>query len=372
MLKSRFPNAMLPMEFGNRRPMQNRLFFSSMGLDLCDGDGLPKPDFFKLYESLIEGGCGFGFLCNASVDLASRYNSKGLKIVSERHAEALAPLIDFARSRGVSLGVQLQHYGAQAADADATTPSPRMSEEAIEDCIGQFVRAALLARKAGAPMVQLQAANGYLLSSFLSPYTNHRTDAWGGTPTKRARLVVTIVDRILQATQGDLAVSIRLGIDDGLGDVGQQPAFLTQVVQDLEQAGVASIECSVGLRKTFGSFFSDNDKTLEILRNGCRLLGHDLRIPIGFTGSVVSVAQADEIIGAGDADFVGFARAVLADNQLVAKELAGDFDAVHRCLGDAFCFRDKKETTADRVFCCVNPAYPRPKRLQDLYEDGLR
>lgn len=77
-------------------------------------------------------------------------------------------------------------------------------------------------------------------------------------------------------------------------------------------------------------------------RAGCRYLKRFVRIPLGFTGSVADVAQADEIIASGDADFVGFGRAMLADQRFVAKQLAGRADQVNRCRGDAFCFRDKK------------------------------
>ena len=97
-----------------------------------------------------------------------------------------------------------------------------------------------------------------------------------------------------------------------------------------------------------------------------------MRIPLGFTGSVADVAQADEIIASGDADFVGFGRAMLADNHFVAKQLAGRADQVHRCRGDAFCFRDKKDPMAERVYCCVNPEYRRPEQLQQHYEETLK
>ncbi|WP_028303035.1 NADH:flavin oxidoreductase [Oceanospirillum maris] len=365
------------ISFGKNVFAKNRLFFASMGLDLCDDSGYPKEAFFSLYQSLIKGGCGFGYLCNASVTSASRFNSRGLKLTTEQHAHALRPLFNWAKSNNFILGVQLQHYGMQG-DGVALSPSGvslrngnesiAMSEEQIQDCIEQFVISAIFAQKANAPIIQLQAANGYLLSSFLSPKTNLRQDFWGGTPLKRANIVISIIKEIIKATDGQIPVSVRLGIDDGFLADGQKPHLLKDVIFAFEEAGVASIECSVGVSDTFSQFFSNTEETLSILRKGTKLLKEQVKIPVGFSGSVFSVSKAKEILESGDADFVGFARAVLADNHLVVKELNGFDDDVNRCLGDAFCFRDKKETSAERVYCCVNPDYLRPDKLKVVYK----
>jgi 2,4-dienoyl-CoA reductase-like NADH-dependent reductase (Old Yellow Enzyme family) len=382
-----YPAATRPLRFSDTLNARNRLYFAPMGLDLCGADGQPTPAFHALYGALMDGGCGFGFLGNASVDASSRYNGRGLKLTSAAHADALRPLFEVARRHAFPLGVQLQHYGPQGMPAQADgvllspsgVPSPStlrkfpdartvaMTDAQIHACIEQFATAARHAHDAGAPLIQLQASNGYLISSFLSPRTNLRTDAWGGSPLARARFLLAIVERIRAVTNGAAAVTVRLGIDDGLDD-GQRPEFLADVVAALEEAGVAAITCSIGVSETFRTFFGEQSLAFERSRHGCRFLKQFTRVPVGFTGSVADVATAERLIADGDADFVGFARAVLADNQLVAKELAGRADSVHRCQWDARCFRDKREPLADRVYCCVNPAYPRPDALQQHYE----
>ncbi|WP_085579962.1 MULTISPECIES: NADH:flavin oxidoreductase [unclassified Pseudomonas] len=383
--------ATVALHFGAQAVAKNRLYFSSLGMDLCDGNGFPRPEFFKVYQSLMYGGSGFGFLGNASVDAEARYNGRGLRLTSPAHAEALRPLFEAARQRDFPLGVQLQHYGPQAlpsAQGEILTPSGiaspailkafpearavAMTHTQILRCIDQFAAAALHAQQAGAALIQIQASNGYLVSSFLSPRTNRREDEWGGSPLKRARLLLAIVDGIRRATGDRVPVTVRLGIDDGLGEDGQQAVLLGDVVVALEAAGVAAITCSTGVSETFPFFFKNKDKALAMSREGCRYLKGFVRIPMGFTGSVSGVAQANEIIGCGDADFIGFGRAMLADNRFVAKELAGRDAEVTRCRGDAFCFRDKKDPMAERVYCCVNPDYRRPEKLQLHYEESLK
>jgi 2,4-dienoyl-CoA reductase-like NADH-dependent reductase (Old Yellow Enzyme family) len=379
------------LHFGTHAVAKNRLYFSSLGMDLCNEHGFPGPEFFAVYQSLMDGGCGFGFLGNANVDADSRYNSRGLALTTPAHTQALRPLFQAARERGFLLGVQLQHYGPQAIPsehgiilspsgiASATVldafPQARavaMSHEQILRCIDQFSAAARLAQQAGASLIQIQASNGYLVSSFLSPKTNRREDEWGGSPVKRARLLLSIVEGIRKATDDKVAITVRLGMDDGLGEEGQHAGLLGDVVVALEASGVSAITCSTGISETFRFFFKNKEKALAMSREGCRYLKSFVQIPLGFTGSVKNVAQANEIIESGDADFVGFGRAMLADNHFVAKELAGRKDLVTRCRGDDFCFRDKKEPMATRVYCCVNPDYRRPEKLQQFYEENLK
>lgn len=376
------------LTFSPKLSASNRLYFAPMGFDLCDAQGIPTAAFFDIYKDLIDGGCGFGFLGNASVDSHSTYNGAGLKLTTPAHAEALKPLFEYAAKRQFPLGVQLQHYGPQGVPTQSGLLSPSgfisqalaqkypdvslitMSDEQIQQCIAQFTYSALLAKQAGAKLIQLQASNGYLISSFLSPRTNYRTDLWGGNALARGQFLLAIVKSIRQAVGPDVVLTVRLGVDDGFLEQGQKPHLLGEVAYALQQAGVASIACSVGVSETFRDFFKDPQRALEMTRSASRYLKQFVSIPVGFTGSVMSTVQAEQIISSGDADFIGFARAVLADNELVKKEMLGQHDQVNRCLGDALCFRDKKEPQAGRVYCCVNPKYQRPQFLQHYYKEN--
>ncbi len=385
-----FENLTKSISFGQRFSAPNRLYFSSIGFDLCDHMGKPLPEFFETYENLMDGGCGFGFLGNASVEPFSQFTDRSLKLVSKDHASKLSPIINVARSKNYFLGIQLQHYGLQESKLNPskisaasqlnnpptyhsiknTTSITNAPEELIEYYIGKFHDAARLAFMIKAPMIQIHAANGYLLSSFLSPNTNHRTDQWGGTPLKRAKILLEIVKIIRNTVQDKMAIFVRLQVDDGLGSRGIEVHQLDDVILAIQDAGADAITCATGIAETFAKFLQDREHTIRVSRYAARFLKRESNLPIGFAASIDSLAFADEIIASGDADFIGFGRAVIADSHFVQKELSHDESEVVRCRWDSYCLRDKKESLADRVYCCVNQNYLRPRHIQKKYEEN--
>lgn len=356
-----FPNLMKPIAFGRNLIAPNRMYFSSVGFDLCDQNGHPLPEFFDVYRSIMDGGCGFGFLGNASVDPASQYTDRSQKLVSRSHAEDLLPVFKAAQQRNFLLAAQLQHYGS----GDATS----LSNEQIEAYINHFHNAANLALEIGVPAIQIHAGNGYLLSSFLSPKTNQRVDLWGGSPLKRARILLEILRRIRSTVQDKMVIFVRLQVDDGFGKEGLHVELLDEVIVAIEEAGADAITCSTGVAETFAKFLDDGAYTLAVTRYAAKFLKERTKLPIGFAANIDSLITAEEILASGDADFVGFARPIIADHQFVRKELSGRLAEVNRCRWDSYCLRDKKEPEADRVYCCVNPQYLRPQHIQIKYKD---
>ncbi|VBB17005.1 oxidoreductase [Burkholderia stabilis] len=372
---SHFENLTMPLAIGSGLIVPNRMYFSSVGFDVCDPTGRPLPEFFDIYASIMQGGCGFGFLGNSSVDPDSQYTDRSLKLTSPSHADDLRPVFEAARRLGFPLGVQLQHYGVHApapgdgghaVEGDVTS----VGDEQIGQYIDHFGEAARQALSIGAPVLQIHAANGYLLSSFLSPRTNRRTDRWGGSPIGRARILLEIVQRVRALAADRAAIFVRLQIDDGFGEAGLQVEQLGDVVAALEEAGADAITCATGVAGTFGKFLADRDYSLALSRHAVRFLKRTTRLPIGFAANLDSLATAEAIVASGDADFIGFGRAIVADHHFVWKELSGRAAEVDRCRWDSYCLRDKKEPLADRVFCCVNPRYLRPQIIQMKYQEN--
>nr|WP_281434988.1 hypothetical protein [Rhizobium lemnae] len=325
----------------------------------------------------MDGGCGFGFLGNASVDPASQYTDKSLMLVSPSHAEHLRPVFASSETKGFLLAAQLQHYGvAQSTAIDHQAQQfaikgdvTAVSEEQIENYICQFAQAAVLAQRIGANALQVHAANGYLLSSFLSPRTNRRRDRWGGTPLKRAEILFELLRRLRLQVGQEILIFVRLQIDDGLGEEGIQFHQLGEVSAGLKLAGADALTCATGVAETFSKFLGSPDHTLTVTRNAAHFLKSQSGLPVGFAANMDRLEMADRIIDSGDADFIGFGRALIADPYLVLKERNGMADAVVRCRWDSYCLRDKKEPSADRVYCCVNERFLRPAFIQKKYEE---
>ncbi|WP_400770686.1 hypothetical protein [Methylosinus sporium] len=378
-----FPEVSAPLRLG-RLSLKNRVYFAPMGLDMADECGGMSEPLEQFYNDVIDGGSAMVVLGNSSIDPSTRLHERGLCLHDATHARRLEPLLAYGASRNCPIVIQLQHYGAQGSTRLTGLPllvpsAPKnhsrrapgeyrtsriMDVHDIAEVRRQFVNSARLAQSAGAEMIQLQASNGYLLSSFLSPYTNRREDAYGGSALRRARLLLEVVDDIHAATRGGVDVSVRLGIDDCLGSEGQEPHLLGGVVRALERVGVAAIMCSISIRETFHSLIHPTPEMRRRLIEGVRHIRAQTSLPVGFAGFTASIEQAESLLAERTADLIGMTRAIFADNDLVAKSLAGNQSTVEACLFDGDCFHDKGNPALDRVYCCVNPKYKRPDHIR--------
>jgi 2,4-dienoyl-CoA reductase-like NADH-dependent reductase (Old Yellow Enzyme family) len=376
---ARFASVLSPLNV-NGLKLPNRLFFPSMGIDMANLDGTFSSRLGEFYNGLVESGCGLVVLSNATVSANSVHQLRGLRMYEDRHAEALAGFIAEAAAKGVTVGVQLQHYGGQAATTHTGMPvltpsgigstsaakrdpqyrAVAMSLQDIETVRNEFAHAAHLAAQAGARFIQLQASNGYLLSSFLSPRTNRRTDAYGGDPQRRALFVAETVRAVRNAIPTDVVLGVRLQADDCMGKEGLTADQLAGVIPLLENAGVDIIEASMAVSETFSALFQHTPAMADLLHTQVKKIKSYARIPVGFAGFVDSLETAEKLVASGTADMVGMARALFADNDLIRKTLTGKRDEIHWCLWDGNCFRDKSNPAFDRVYCCVNPKYMRP------------
>ena len=379
--RERFPHVFADLSIKNI-PFSNRIFFAAMGIDLAEIDGAMSPALREFYDGIAAGGCGYLVLSNATVSRDSILQPKGLRMLEQKHADSMKSFIKEHQDQGVLVGIQLQHYGGQGITKYTRgkallTPSgigskallkldPRyhvreMNLEDIQTVIQQFADSAVLSADAGARIIQLQASNGYLLSSFLSPHTNKRTDEYGGSHLNRARLLIEVIQAI-RARIGDATIlSVRLGVDDFLDEQGSLPADFREVIPALEEAGMDMIEVSMGTAETFHKFGGKSAEMETVIQDGVRTIKGFSSVPVGFAGLVGDLASAEHLIASGAADMVGMARALFADNDLILKTVEDREESIHSCLWDGKCFKDKYNPRYARVYCCVNPKYLRPE-----------
>lgn len=379
-MKGQYEHVLAPLELSPDLTLKNRLFFAPMGIDLADQSGCFTTPMLDFYQSIMAGGCAMAFLSNATVSASSRLQSSGLGLYEQNQADALRPLLGWSEETGIPIGIQLQHYGGQGTtiltDSALLTPSgvscarvarldPKyrvriMDEEDIAEVVEQFAHSAWLAWSSGARLVQLQASNGYLLGSFLSPATNRRTDRYGGNEENRARLLLEVIKAIRLRTDPCFMVTVRLGIDDRLGAEGLRFNDLNETVQALCRSGVTALECSMCVGTTFDQFLVFSPAMDDYLQAGVKAIKSVSSIPVGFAGFVDGLEKAERLLADGVCDLVGMSRALFADNELINKTLEGRSQQINRCLWDGNCFKDKSNPRFDRVYCCVNPKYLRP------------
>ncbi|MGB3388848.1 MAG: oxidoreductase [Pseudaminobacter sp.] len=235
-------------------------------------DGLPGAWHLAHLGAMALSGAGLVILEATGITPNGRISPACLGIYTDEQQEALARLVTYMRElRDLSIGIQLSHAGRKSSvqpfdgggyvtPAEGgweligpsavvyreTAPAARaLSEAEISEYVGHFGDAAARARAAGFDMVEIHAAHGYLLSSFLSPLANKREDGYGGDLAGRARFLLEVADAV-RARVGDMPVGVRLSATDHMGDEGITLAETAIVAGWLKERGVAYVACSSG------------------------------------------------------------------------------------------------------------------------------
>lgn len=377
----KYPHIFTPLLINNT-VIPNRIYFSPFGIDNANTDGTISAPLENFYIEIAKGGCGLVMLSNCSVSPNSILKPRGLRMYKVLHADILKNVIKKVECYGGILGIQLQHYGAQAvttySEMDLLSPSGisceyykkkdsqyrvrEMTLEDIDNVKSQFINAALLSANAGVKFIQLQASNGYLLHSFMSPYTNKRQDIYGGSHENRARLLIEIIQEIKSHLKNNIILSATIGIDDCLGKKGIKPEDYKILMPLLKQSGVDVLTTSISIAETFSSLINRTHLSEKNLHQSVKKIKEfaSSTIPIGFSGFNQSLESAEELISNNITDLVGMGRSLFSDNDLILKSIDGDHNKIYQCLWDGNCFKDKSNPLLDRVYCCVNPKYKRP------------
>lgn len=253
-----------PLTLPNGTVIPNRLTKAAMEENMADSEHAPSPALLRLYRTWAEGGAGLMITGNVMVDPRAMTGPGGVVLDSARHGERFRAWAQSARAQGGQIWMQINHPGRQmpaALGQETLAPSavpmdlgrfskqfspPRaMTEQDIKDVKARFVQTALLAERFGFDGVQIHAAHGYLLSQFLSPISNRRTDQWGGSLENRARLLLQVIKEVRAAVGTGFAVAVKLNSAD-FQRGGFSNADAKQVVALLNPLGVDLLELSGG------------------------------------------------------------------------------------------------------------------------------
>lgn len=232
--------------------------------NMADADHAPSDALLRLYDAWARGGAGLILTGNVMIDAQAMTGPNGVVLQDDAHLERFRRWADTARAQGAQIWMQLNHPGRQMQSAlgqPTVAPSavaldlgslskrfavPReLTPADIADVQARFVRSAELAEQAGFNGVQIHAAHGYLLSQFLSPLTNKRQDAWGGSLENRARLLIDVVRAVRQVVSPGFAVAVKLNSAD-FQRGGFSADDAKRVVELLNPLGVDLVELSGG------------------------------------------------------------------------------------------------------------------------------
>ncbi len=306
--------------------LKNRIAKAAMSDSLGDGAGRPTPAQVRLYRRWAEGGVGLSII--GEVQSSPAYAEKPGNLVLDARAD-LERFRELARAGGgdgASLWLQLGHAGALAWPPTSAPRGPsaldlpglrceEMSLDEIRQVPGMFARTARLARAAGFGGVEIHAAHGFLLSQFLSPLFNRRTDAHGGPIENRMRLLMEAIEAVRAAVGPEFPIGVKLNSSDQLeGGLTEEEAL--QVVAALDGVGIDLIDISGGTCFPGARAASDGAGAgpcfLDFARRARKLTGK----PLMLTGGFKTRAQADEAVASGAVDVVGLARALALEPAL--------------------------------------------------------
>lgn len=234
-----------------------------------------------------------------------------------------------------------------------------MDHRDIAQLIDGFAKSARYAREGGMDGVEVHGAHGYLLHQFLSPLFNKRTDAYGGSPENRARLIVEIGQAIRREVGADFTLGLKLSPQEHVGDIGLTAKTSAELVRVFRDAGAFDYFSVSGVYHTLPKLTVSMtaEEPPGTYRPEARMIKDEVgaEIPVMVTGAVRTLDAAADIIRSGDADIVGMVRAHLADPDLVRKTRSGRGAEVRRCVGaNQGCWR--RVTVGSVVSCTVNPA----------------
>lgn len=326
-----------PLTLPNGAIIPNRLGKAAMEENMADPDHAPSEALIRLYRAWAEGGAGLLITGNVMIDRRAMTGPGGVVLESDRQAERFRSWAKAARSQGAQVWMQINHPGRQMPSAlgqESLAPSevamdlgnfskqfvpPKaMTERDIQEVTSRFIQSAVLAEKMGFTGVQVHAAHGYLLSQFLSPLTNKRQDAWGGSLENRSRLLVDIVKGIRKAVASTFAVAVKINSADfQRGGFSSEDA--KQVVSLLNPLGVDLLELSGGSYEAPAMHGQARDgRTLAreaYFLEFAKDIAAVAQMPIMVTGGIRRYPVVEQVLTSG-IDMVGMATALAINPEL--------------------------------------------------------
>jgi len=340
--------------------LQNR-FVRSATYDGCaERNGHVSEGQLKMYEELARGGVGLIITGITYVHPSGQISPFQNSLASDDCIPGFKALAETVHRKGAKIAVQLFHGGREVAkvfkperkealapsivdhDPHFQAPHRALREEEVQAIIQAFGDASRRAREAGLDAVQLHAAHAYLLSQFLSPWTNRRTDRWGGNLENRLRLHHEIYLDIRAKIGEDYPLLAKIGVQDGFPD-GLRFQEGKRAAQYLDEWGFDALEISSGLRgkgyenSEFHTRINRRDRE-AYFRDWCREIRPHVNAPVMMVGGLRTFELMEEVVRNGETDFVSLCRPLIREPGLINDWKGGDRRraaciSCNRCFG---------------------------------------
>ncbi|HEY0625825.1 MAG TPA: bifunctional salicylyl-CoA 5-hydroxylase/oxidoreductase [Allosphingosinicella sp.] len=323
------PYALRDMKLANRVVVSPMAMYSAQ-------DGTPNDFHLVHYGTRAHGGAGLVFTEMTCVSPTARITPGCTGMYAPEHVEAWKRIVDFVHANSkAKICLQLGHSGAKGStrvgwegydvpldsgnwpliaasdvpwSAENQKPRP-MTREDMDEVRDQFVAATLMAVEAGFDMVELHCAHGYLLSGFITPLQNRRTDEYGGSLENRLRYPLEVFAAMRAAWPAEKPMSVRISANDWMGEMGVTPDEAVKIAEAFTEAGADLIDVSAGqtwadCKPVYGRMFQT--PFADQIRN-------EARVSTMAVGNIYETDHVNSILAAGRADLVALARPHLVD-----------------------------------------------------------
>ena len=359
--------------------MKNRIVMPPMTTRLADAEGYVTDDTVNYYMARVRGGTGLITVEMASPTKAGRHRRRELGIYDDRFLPGLTRLVTAIKAGGARASIQIGHGGGhtridicgETPVAPSAIPHPvfeitdetiipkEMSADDIAFTIAGFAAAAARAEQAGFDCVEIHAAHGYLISQFVTPFENRRTDRYGGSLENRARFGLEVLRAVKAAVR--IPVIYRVSVEDFFPD-GSPFAEGRQVALWAAQAGADALHIAAGHYRSLPSAarmippMAYPDATFLAYAAEIK---KDVAVPVIAVGRLGDPEVAAGAIASGKADFIALGRTLIAEPDWVAKLARGE--PARRCLACNTCINEMRGGT--QLGCVVNGAAGRETRF---------
>ncbi len=370
--------------------IKNRIVQEPMGNAYSNRQGEATDKEIAFYTERAKGGVGLILTETVMVQKGTGGgNDKQMSLAYDENIPGMRKLTDSVHQYGAKIIAEIYHSGRQGVpdwDPQGACPAPsaiecqlthipvrEISFDEIKELEKDFIAAARRAKESGFDGVEIHCAHGYILNEFLSPYTNRRTDEYGGSLENRVRIVKNIIDGI-RAELGDFPLLVRITVDEFLRLNGIEDGITldmgVEICKMLEQFGVDAIDVSSGIYETMNVAWEPTGYDQGWKAYMAAEVKKNVSVPVFCTSVLRDPAYCEMLLQNGTCDFVGSARTHLADPYWAKKAEEGRTYEIRKCISCLTCMETLMAGGPAGCQCSVNPEAGHEGEYNDFSKVG--
>jgi len=369
--------------------LKNRLVSAPCERNYANIDGSVTQRYIDYVVERAKGGVGLIIVESMYIDPIGRGHIRQLGIYDDKLIPGLRRMTDAVHANGAKIASELMFTGRETSSyitgfqpvAPSNVPctvlaggeAPReLTLAEIKGLIDRFAEAARRSVEAGFDLVEIHGAHGYIINQFLSPFTNKRTDEYGGSVKRRMRFPLEVVARVREAAGDNVPIAYRMSADEKI-EGGLTIDDMVRFSQELEKAGIDLIDVSAGIYESVMWIVQPMAFPRGCLVDLGGRIKEKVRIPVSIVGRINHPELAEEILADGKVDFIALGRALHADPYWPLKAQEGRVEDIRICPACMSC-SDQLGTNLP-ITCAINPEAgnerelsikPAPKRKKVL------